>query len=409
VRFALVILFLLDVTHQPNRFRPENFGLSYQLGEPNRIYYSLAFSADGKTLYAGTLQGPIQIFDTATGKKIDDLDGHANGVFGLALSPNGKLLASAGRDCKIRIWDTATRKILREMASRGVMFSSIEFSPDGTRLISLSYDNTARLWDPNKGEELLQINGIGAGTRLIAFHRDGSSFAAMGNDGSLNLYRVHDGSIVRTFDTQNRPPTSGTLTRDGRTLIAATQDGALRAWECETGRELPVLSSPSRNRQCHSMAISPDDRYLLAGDQARLKIYEIKSGQRVASLKGHRAMLYSVAVSRNGQWIASGGADGQLILWGVKSRRGWLGVSMVTPQTGGCEVQTVKRGSPAEKAGLRPGDRILKVGPAEIADHPAAVDAIGRYKPGDEVALTIERDGQVRELKVCLGVPPEEE
>ncbi|MEG4303637.1 hypothetical protein, partial [Microcoleus sp. D3_18a_C4] len=43
-------------------------------------------------------------WDTTTGKEINTLTGHTNGVWGVSFSPNGKLLATGSEDYSVKLW-----------------------------------------------------------------------------------------------------------------------------------------------------------------------------------------------------------------------------------------------------------------------------------------------------------------
>ena len=68
---------------------------------------------------------------------------------------------------------------------------------------------------------------------------------------------------------------------------------------------------------------------------------------------------------------------------------------------------SIIKDSPAEKAGLKEKDIITKINNEEIGEKNSLVSIIGRYKVGDEVTLTIVRDGKEQELKVKLDAMPE--
>lgn len=73
-----------------------------------------------------------------------------------------------------------------------------------------------------------------------------------------------------------------------------------------------------------------------------------------------------------------------------------IGVT-VQPHDRGLVIAHVIPGTPADKAGLRPGDKIVAVGRNTLAGHPSSY-AIGLIKgePGTTVSITTERDGRRR-------------
>lgn len=63
----------------------------------------------------------------------------------------------------------------------------------------------------------------------------------------------------------------------------------------------------------------------------------------------------------------------------------------------------IAAGSPAEKAGIKDGDIITKVGNNEVGLGGSVSSLIAEYVPGDTIELSVLRDGKVQQLKVTLG------
>jgi hypothetical protein len=73
------------------------------------------------------------------------------------------------------------------------------------------------------------------------------------------------------------------------------------------------------------------------------------------------------------------------------------------PEGGGVKLDGVSEGSPAEKAGLKGGDVIVKFGGKDVKDIEGYMDAMSAHKPGDTVEIVVNRDGKATTLKATLG------
>jgi S1-C subfamily serine protease len=89
--------------------------------------------------------------------------------------------------------------------------------------------------------------------------------------------------------------------------------------------------------------------------------------------------------------------------------RGWLGVGIGQDENGRAFIGSVDPESPAELAKLREGDVVLKIGDRDVTGPDVLAAEIRKRKPGREVTLKIEREGQPLDVKVKLGELAEDE
>ncbi|KNZ32762.1 MAG: hypothetical protein AD742_10180 [Methylibium sp. NZG] len=83
-----------------------------------------------------------------------------------------------------------------------------------------------------------------------------------------------------------------------------------------------------------------------------------------------------------------------------QSTRAWLGLTSVE-QEGSVRVVRTSRDSPAEQAGLQPGDRIVSIDGTPVSGLEALYKALwGSERPQREVVLQIQRDGQAQTLRL---------
>lgn len=84
-----------------------------------------------------------------------------------------------------------------------------------------------------------------------------------------------------------------------------------------------------------------------------------------------------------------------------KPRSSYLGVQIrAGTEKGTYLIMAAIKDSPAEKAGILPGDLILKINGTVPADLQTAVQVIRALKPGKKTKLLIKRDGKEKEIEV---------
>jgi putative serine protease PepD len=91
---------------------------------------------------------------------------------------------------------------------------------------------------------------------------------------------------------------------------------------------------------------------------------------------------------------------------GQRVERPYLGVT-TAPHREGAEVQEVTPDSPAESAGLIPGDIITGIDGRPVRDPDDVADAIKGLEPGDDIEVEADRDGEQRSFDVELEARPQ--
>ncbi|MFD0859604.1 Do family serine endopeptidase [Roseovarius aquimarinus] len=177
-----------------------------------------------------------------------------------------------------------------------------------------------------------------------------------------------------------------------------------------------ILSARSRN-----INAGPYDDFL----QTDAAINRGNSGGPLFNVEGDVVGVNTAIVSPSGGSVGIGfavpSAVAQRIVADLQEdgtvERGWLGVGIqpVTDEIAealgldaaeGTLVSSVTRGSPAEDAGLEPGDVILSLGEEPITGPRELSLAVADLEVGSDATLTILRDGEEQELSVAIGLHP---
>lgn len=152
------------------------------------------------------------------------------------------------------------------------------------------------------------------------------------------------------------------------------------------------------------------------------------SGGPLLNLEGKVIGINTAIISGSGGYMGIGLAvpinmaiqiKEQLLATG-RVERGFIGITMqdLTPElaeffelksTRGVVVMDVTKDSPAEKAGLKKDDVIVRVNGREIGDSRDVRNIIGLTPPGRKVQMTVIRSGKEKTLEITVGSRDESE
>jgi WD40 repeat protein len=120
---------------------------------------SIALSADGAYLAAGTSTGEVCLWRVADRTPLLSVLGHASTVPGVALRRDGQLMASCSFDGTVKLWEAGSGRLLATLQGHTSVVRGVALSGDGRLVANGSEDGTVKLWEASSGACLRTLRG----------------------------------------------------------------------------------------------------------------------------------------------------------------------------------------------------------------------------------------------------------
>lgn len=121
--------------------------------------------------------------------------------------------------------------------------------------------------------------------------------------------QMHDEKL--TLTGHGNDVTSVLFSPDGRTLVSGDADGTVRIWDAAEEKEIRRIQNGSG--AVNSMSLSADGHILAVGGTESIRLYETGNWTVLKELKKQATL--AVIFAPGGRMLASGHADGAVILW----------------------------------------------------------------------------------------------
>ncbi len=351
-----------------------------ELADQPMLIGALAFSPDGETLAVGASTGQIWLYSTTNPTPADSLSHHPSRVTALAFTASGGGLASADQQGQIYLWEVASGVCQRHWAAHRGSIQELNFNGAGDRLISLGEDQTVHLWALPQGQLRASFQARpGASIHTTGFFSHGGdrsqsslAFAAGYDDYGLAIWALETGTPEWVVPTDMEGLLALAVSPDGRYLACSRQDCSLSLWDIGRHRRhqmVTTLAAP-----IWSLQFSPSGTYLATGNETGLQVWDTQRREPLRSflrqaypvcamalgaasnklitahsdhqiriwqwgqtparhplpsiLNPQQGRLHALAVSDDGQWWATSGADHTIALW---SGQGWAAAARACP------------------------------------------------------------------------------
>lgn len=327
----------------------------------------VAFGNDDTWFVTVSDDNKVRVVDSGEGAEWFRMS-HTNFAQKVVVTQDGEWIASTGYDRVVRVWDSIGGIEVLEIpiSANG---SAIAFNQDGSRLVTADEDGNIGIWDISKLKTRLAYIVFKEFVREARFTPAGDSLIVNSDD--FNVWKLPadritsfpdgiQGEILLTtqsltyetavspdsqwvavveLDTEDTQKNRGTLvsidgkkvlplihggevtdvdfTPDSKSVATAGADGKIVFWDVQSGEkqfELENLEAIA------SMTVSPKGNLVAVGMFDKVRVWDYSTKTVVEDSLEQPGEIASVAFSHDGGMLATGSADGSVMLWKIDEK-----------------------------------------------------------------------------------------
>lgn len=349
-----------------NWYEGPPFKYKAKMTDHTRFVNCLRFSPDGSHLITAGSDKMMFLYDGKTGEKKSELKGHTGGVYCVSWNSDSSKVLTASADRSARIWDVNTGTAVttfqfgketdfqqlgclwqgdyllsvglnghityldqnnpsapqRVLKGHNKFTTSLTYNASQSAFYTASYDSAITKWDESTGENV-GIEGKGHSNTIPAMQVQGDSLVTCSMDDSIRVTDVSKTPVAYGADAIKVDSPVADLSSGKSTLTAAV---TMKSLVIVKGGQ--AVSTTAVDFQPMSVAVNVDETVVaVGGDDNKIHLFNV-NGDSVSAgavLEAHRGPVTALDYSPDGQYLASGDKNREVIVWKTADNSKFIG------------------------------------------------------------------------------------
>ncbi|XP_020013985.2 telomerase protein component 1 isoform X1 [Castor canadensis] len=265
-------------------FQVDGLNVIKELGAPAASVRTLAFSAPGRVVGVGRLDGTVELWAWQEGARLAAFPAHCGFVAAARFLHAGCQLLTAGEDGKVQMWSGSLGRSQGYLGSLPLSPAlSVALSPDGDQVAVGYRADGIRIYKISSGSQGAQCQALDVAVSTLAWLSP-EVLVSGAEDGSLQGWVLKESSLQSLWLLSTYQKSVLGLATSQELLASASEDCTVRLWL----RQLLTQPHKAEDFPCGT------------------------------ELQGHEGPVSCCSFSPDGATLATGGRDRSLLCWDVR-------------------------------------------------------------------------------------------
>lgn len=287
---------------------------------------ALRWTHDGRSALAGLVGGGLVML-SRDGDERWRRDGHGFGLSSLACHPSSTQAVTGGQDGRVRVWNLEDGAVVADLDAGAPWVEAVRWNTAGTMLAAAA-GRGVRVWSrdgvlvrewPKHRATVSDLQWQPGRDLLCSTSYGGVTLLDPAHDEPLRQFSWQGSSLVAQWSPS------------GKYIATGEQDSSVHFWIVDTGKDLQMTGYPVKIRE---LSWDHTSRYLATGGGNEAVVWDCggkgPSGRTPILLPGHEQRVTAVAYQHGGSLLASGGADGRVVLWQPSAKKVLVGATQLS-------------------------------------------------------------------------------
>jgi len=193
----------------------------------------------------------------------------------------------------------------------------VAFNPQGDRLAAATSDGAVRVFEVASGQEQLIISSHADWTHAVAWSNDGTKLATASRDKTAKVHDSQSGDLLASYAGHAESVTGVTFHPNGKDVYSSGADNRIHRWQIADAMK---TGERGFGGEVFKLVIAGEFLFAPSADKT-VRQFNAQTQDQLRSLTGHKDWATSVAYHSGAKRLASGGFDGEVLVWNIEESK----------------------------------------------------------------------------------------